>query len=235
MALGHGPSFNLANLVFMSDFQNPRCAVYDAVVKTPINDLSTNRRLLPVTFTSGGWTWFLDDNGNLLTVAISGAGPNYWSVSSIPTYSVSPLTVVAWVNPNAVTTTQTIFAHPISTLTNGGWRMVLRLDKLGFSLNASPSALDYTSTSATIKANAWQMVSVTISDTTLSFWLNGIRYDSTTIGTVSGSPAAFMIGRDPSGSQYSGGLGPIIMFNSVLTDAEMAGVYNAYRSRLGLS
>jgi hypothetical protein len=112
----------------------------------------------------------------------------------------------------------------------------------GLSYYSRYSDYDYASTEATV-ANTWTMISIKMSTGKTSVARTGYRSKNGSAWVqdyVSRSSTALVpsgdvvIGSGYAGTCYSGGIGTVICYNKMLSDAEILQVYNATKTYYGL-
>jgi hypothetical protein len=112
----------------------------------------------------------------------------------------------------------------------------------GLSYYSRYSDYDYAGTEATV-ANTWTMISIKMSTGKTSVARTGYRSKNGSAWVqdyVSRSSTALVpsgdvvIGSGYAGTCYSGGIGTVICYNKMLSDAEILQVYNATKTYYGL-
>jgi len=225
MSMFHGPTIVTSGLVLLLDGINLRSYSGSGTQWYDLSGLSYNLTLQasPTYNTANG--------------SFSFNGSTQWAqqTSAVATYGVAAgLTVMAFINPTNLSSINSIVSHQSTTASNDGWRMVTRSPgKLAFTLG---SVADYTSSTAALSSGAWQHVAVTTLGTTLTYFVNGVQYDSATIGAMSGTPASWQVGRDQGGGAefMTGSIGNVGVYNRALTPTQVQQNFNAQRGRYGI-
>jgi len=153
---------------------------------------------------------------------------------------------VPYFNPDGSTVTVSLWFKASSISTGGANKMI-------FSDNCSPEfslhqvdstvyAYSYTGVAATIQANTWYNACWTsnagapssATTTTVTFYLNGSLVGTASTSTGNGlNDTPLTIGKDPcvAGTNWSGSIGPIHLYNRILTAKEIKQNYDMLNTR----
>ena len=153
---------------------------------------------------------------------------------------------VPYFNPDGSTVTVNLWFKAATTNTGGTNKMI-------FSDNCSPEfslhqvdntvyAYSYAGVSATIQANKWYNACWTsnagapssATTTTVTFYLDGSLVGTSSTSTGNGlNDTPLTLGKDPcaAGTNWSGSLGPVNLYNKVLTAKEVKQNYDALKTR----
>jgi hypothetical protein len=233
MTLVHGPSIVPSGLVFAVDPANTR------------------------SYPGSGTSWFdLTGNGNnqLLSNG-AGSGPTYnaanggtlgfsgtYIAGSAATAAAvninNNITISAWVNQTALV----LYGGIAVFGTGSGEQYSLNSDSTyGFSFGTNyPSNWLLTNpTAAAAVTGTWINVAVTFASGTTIWYINGQQNQSVAqgISSLTAVSSAFLgIGGNFPGSLecFNGSMGPILIYNTVLTAAQISQNFNAHRGRYGI-
>ena len=153
---------------------------------------------------------------------------------------------VPYFNPDGSTVTVSLWFKASSISTGGANKMI-------FSDNCSPEfslhqvdntvyAYSYTGVAATIQANTWYNACWTsnagapssATTTTVTFYLNGSLVGTASTSTGNGlNDTPLTLGKDPctAGTNWSGSIGPIHLYNRILTAKEIKQNYDMLNTR----
>lgn len=141
-------------------------------------------------------------------------------------------TASAWVNIGSTGAIKTIVSSGTSTATQDGWS--LRISAAGALQLQLNGVATYTSSRITLATNTWINVAVTLGTTSGTFYANGIAYDTFTPANMRGSTTALLVANDATNNYFVGNLGPVKVYNRVLSASEIARNFNAIRGRYGV-
>jgi len=223
MSTNHGPSITTNGLSMLLDAANPKSYIGTGNVW---NDISTSRYSFSLqnspTYNSSNSGYFTF-NGTSQSAQVTG------TAAYIPS---SGFTAMAWIQPSTTASINSIISHQSGVNTNDGWR-VTTSTYVRFSLGG---VADYVSATAAITTTNWQQIAVTVAGSSIAFFVNGQKYDTQTVGTLSGTPSTIQIGRDQSSSAefLNGNLSTAFIYNRTLSASEITQNFNAYRGRFGI-
>lgn len=221
MGLYHSPSIITNNLVFYVDAGNLR------------------------SYTGSGATWFdLSLNRSNATLFNSPAFSSSTRGSIVFDGSTN------YVNGSSTVTARTVISYVnVNTLNNGiiygpaanGADNWLRIDTNG-RINVLATEISNinnfnVNSTQTISLNSWNQVACTISTNTVSVYLNGTLMTTSTqaftIGTWTSIP---YLGRRETRAQFtfSGNIGLVQVYDTVLSSTEIQQNFNAFRGRYGI-
>lgn len=228
MAIVYNTSIVRDGLVFYVDVANVKSYPGSG---TTVTDLGSTRQ--------SGATTNVTISGGALSFSANGVVDFGTSLTSV---DATDKTMVAWINPTALVAGN----GPTSILdkdldTDQGWGFWMTSGgKLWFWPNSGQDIKDNGSLSAAL--NTWTMITTTFSYTgkSCNFYYNGNLSSTVTnsSATPGGSSATrnLLIGafRNNTGAKYSGLIGPVMLYNKVLSAGEIQQNFNAMRGRYGI-
>jgi hypothetical protein len=188
---------------------------------------------------SGDGTFVNGSNANMLfSDPVSGLAYNFVSASSqrISTTTFAQptdnFTVMSWIKPTSVATLQGI----IGAASDSGFSMrVNSTSKLNFSrVGGTSQSIDST---ASLTANTWQHVAVSRAGTDVRLYINGVLDTTFTTYTDTLTSQNYAIGCtrvSAFAEGFNGCIDRIALENSVLTDTQIANIFNSQKSQYGL-
>ena len=218
--------------------------------------------LLPqnsICYPKGGGSWF--DIANGLTLTSYGTQTPFTTMGGALGFSFNDsgfwrctsnsnlvdlggnCTVVLWIYGTQGGSRRTIF-EKIGTVYQSYEQELAMTWEVGSGLSyySRYSDYDYSNTEATV-ANVWTMISIKMSTGKTSTARTGFRskngsnwiQDYTSRSSTALVPAGdLQIGTGYAGTCYSGGIGTVLCYNKMLSDAEILQVYNATKTYYGL-
>jgi hypothetical protein len=139
------------------------------------------------------------------------------------TFNPDVFTIEAWVNPNALTTDQAVVST-LSTIANEGSELHIGSD--GIPVFTVRNTSDWADTKGTVpvSANTWTHLAATFDGTTVKLYVNGYLSASSTPGSYTkGSSEMHIGGRSSYGSFFNGVIDEVSVWNSALTESQIAG------------
>jgi hypothetical protein len=130
-----------------------------------------------------------------------------------------PLSVAAWVKPNAFAADRAIAGESAS------WAFKLLGNEIRFT---TPGLLDHDSVGAALVANEWQHVAVTFAPGTADgakFYLNGRQLNSTTASALNRGSSLFWIGKNQWGQVFDGAIDEVAVYDKILSADDLAAMY----------
>src|SRR5436853_6014099 len=158
-------------------------------------------------------------------------GASYISVPNAANLSLTgELTIDAWVMPTANNAYMHIVSKRDSNNFNVSYEVFVNVGTLGFAKKFS-GANESADSGIVIPLNTWSHIAVTISDTTLTFYVNGVANGPFIIGARPTTSDVLTIG-DAHGSFgdvefWTGRLDEIELFDRALSGTEIAAIYAA--------
>ena len=226
MTLAHGPSTVFNGLMFCVDPANIRSypgsgsTIYDL---GPTGQQGTNSGT--ITSTNQGVMTF---NGSQRV--------NFGT--SFTNLDASDMTMLAWIYPTSLA--QTTIIDKDSDVNQGWGYWMQNNGKQWFWPNSNQDIKDASSLSA--PANTWTQVCTTwgFSSKTATFYYNGVLGSSITNASASpgGSSAAIQLAigqfRNGGGAGFVGNIGPVMLYNRVLSITEIQQNFSSLRYRYGI-
>lgn len=187
--------------------------------------------------------------GTMNTVTVSNSvmvfnGSGYVDLgTSLTSVDTTDKTMVAWIYPtawNTGTVTGILDKDIDAPFTPGGWGFWMQ-DNGKQWFWPSPNQDIQCNGSLTAALNTWTMIATTYNATTktCNFYYNASL--GSTVTNASASPASssgitMTIGtfRNNAGGRFNGSMGPVMLYNRVLTATEITKNFNAHRGRFGV-
>lgn len=132
----------------------------------------------------------------------------------------APLTVMAWVKPNATTATQRVFSGSSGDGNGWGYGTIAG----GNQRYTTYGVTDYNQgTGATVQAGAWQNIAVTFMGTTANFYLNGNLVDTKTGGNFGANTNEVynLFGQANGSELFAGTIDEVRVYNTALTQPQI--------------
>jgi len=151
-----------------------------------------------------------------------------------------PLSIGGWINASSIAAYQVLFCLGNNTSTNNT-SLQLVIDATGkIIVGVNISGIGYSSASITLSASTWYYISVTVTNSYLQFYINGVMVCSTktgagafTIANGTGSPTQLRIGGQTGTSllyAFKGLVDDVRIYNRDLSASEVAGLYYSYQN-----
>ena len=182
------------------------------------------------------------DNSLGASIQFSGTATKKYATATIPSTAITNITIQAWVN-RSTTDGGSVFRVGNSSV---GYSIGFGVAE-GYYDNPAPylsglfSGIRWLPTTATVGTGSWNLISMTLSATSVAtIYLNGVAI-STPTGTAPGAPTtsislASNTGNNSSDTVYffNGKIGAAFMYNRALSAAEILTTYNSLAIRFGL-
>lgn len=185
---------------------------------------------------SNNGTW----NGNSTNNVTSGRFGNallfdgvndYVSISNADNLNISSaITIEAWINPIEAKNSGIVAKRLETGSENVNYNLYFSSDnKIGFYNGTLPTV----NTINTIPLNVWSHIAVTITGTTLKFFINGALDSTQTMGLGATNAHPFLIGSDGFLSEYfNGAIDEVRIYDRALSQDEINASYDARTYRL---
>jgi len=132
-------------------------------------------------------------------------------------------TIEAWVNPNALNADQAVVST-LSTMANEGSELHIGSDGIPIFTVRNASGWADTKGTVPVSANTWTHLAATFDGTTVKLYVNGYLSASSTPGSYTkGSSEMHIGGRSSYGSFFNGVIDEVSVWNSALTESQIAG------------
>lgn len=187
--------------------------------------------------------------GSMNTVTVSNKvmvfnGSGYVDLgTSLTSVDTTDKTMVAWIYPtawNTGTVTGILDKEQDAPSTPGGWGFWMQ-DNGKQWFWPSPNQDIKCNGSLTAALNTWTMITTTWNATSksCSFYYNtslGSTVSNASAAPASSSGITMTIGtfRNNAGGRFNGSMGPVMLYNRILSTNEIAQNFNAYRGRYGV-
>jgi hypothetical protein len=150
----------------------------------------------------------------------------------------APFTVAAWIKPGSTATNQALFSKTNPGATNG-WELILDGANLTgvywYTNGAARTNVRLSTVSAPIVTNRWQHVAMSVRSNRVELFLNAATLLVTNLAGTPGLATSNQLtlrlgdhstGQSQSTGQFRGQMDQLLLYNRVLTNAELAAVMN---------
>ena len=161
---------------------------------------------------------------NTARIKLDGVSDRFFVDSNKLVYGSNARTLIAWVNPSNVTGLKIAFGYGTTSNNNS----------FSIGLNSSSYYVDawFSGFSAgTCPALSWSHVATTYDGTNLILYANGVSIGTTTRTWSTIKGVAYIGDNIDNNGKWTGEIGPITLFNRVLSSTEILQNYNATKGR----
>lgn len=181
----------------------------------------------------GSSNWTNTNRGTIgnKTLSTNGTATSYFDVPHASNLNLtSSLSIGMWISPNSVSNYNTLLTKSTGTTTINYDLSLGSTGALRFAYNNATNCGVTTpvvvSSTATITPNNWNYVTVTLSGTALTFYINGISAGTGTITNLCGSVTGNLtLGKDRGTNYYNGYIDEVAIWNRALTPSEVQQIY----------
>jgi len=224
--------------------------IFDEFTGAPVVDSSLKLWLdagQTASYPGTGSTW-TDLSGNGATTTLVGS-PTYTSTGGVyltfngstqygtvsQTTTLTSATFITWIYSNANQASYAGLLFNRSTNVFGTGLGYFGTNGIGFHWNNDSTSYSWNS-GLSVTNNVWCMVSVTVSPTTTTAYLNTTASTPLSFTAVSQSLDALRVANDSlsSSRSFNGRIGQVMMYNRALTADEITTNFNALRNRYGI-
>ena len=190
------------------------------------NDLSGSS----ATTTLVGSPAYTSTGGSYLTF---NGSTQYGTVSQ--TTTLTSATFITWIYSNANQNSYIGLLYNRSTSVFGFGLGYFGTNGIGFTWNAAGASYGWNS-GLSVTNGVWCMVSVTVSPTTTTAYLNTTASTSLSFAATSQTLNALRVASDAESTvrSFNGRIGQVLMYNRALSSTEIATNFNASRGRFGI-
>jgi hypothetical protein len=144
------------------------------------------------------------------------------------------MSAFAFIKPDDTSGRQNIITKAYQT-SYGGYAMAINGSNLSFRRNPTTGSYNYVEKTAGISTTNWQSVAVTYGTAGAEFYKNGANIGTDTGYDLIQISNGLVIGKYASSTYYfDGGIAYILIYNRILTPAEVLQNHNALKGRFGL-
>ena len=212
-------------LVFNMDAANRASTIPVSTVETSLNTVDTS---IVGTFSDNG----IFDSSTITPSSAFGGTDDYINCGNQSSLSfTSNFSVCAWMKSS----NQNSYAVAVAKSDSNGYSMQMRAagDQFNFNINDGSWKNANYSLSPIDNGN-WYYVVGTHNGSTIKIYVNAIKGTDGSAGSATTNSRPFFIGAEHTGQHFRGNIGPVHVYNRVLSASEVLHNYNALRGRFGL-
>ena len=212
-------------LVFNMDAANRASTIPVSTVETSLNTVDTS---IVGTFSDNG---IFDSSTITPSFAFGGTDDRIDCGNQSSLSFTSNFSVCAWMKSS----NQNNYAVAVAKSDNNGYSMQMRAQNNQFRFNindGSWNAAYYTINP--IDNGNWYYVIGTHDGSTVKVYVNAVKGTDASAGSATTNSRSFFIGAEHTGQYFRGNIGPVQVYNRVLSANEVLHNFNALRGRFGV-
>jgi len=212
-------------LVFNMDAANRASTKPISTITTSFNTIDTS---IVGTFSDNG----IFDSSTITPSFAFGGTDDYIDCGNQSSLSfTSNFSVCAWMKSSD----QTSYAVAVAKSDNNGYSMQMRAAENQFRFNINDGSWKNANYSLSpIDNGNWYYVVGTHDGSTIKIYVNAVKGTDGSAGSATTNSRSFFIGAEHTGQYFKGNIGPVHVYNRVLSAEEVLYNYNGLRGRFGV-